>query len=374
MKFSDIPGQDEIKKRLIELADSERIPHALLLEGPAGIGKHALARAFLQYVGCRNRHDGDSCGVCPSCIQHAAMQHIDTIFSFPYVKRSGNKDTLSGEYLPDFISYVKEYPFMDSAVWVEKYLSSNTKPMIYVEEASELIRRLSFAPHVSRYTSVILWQADRMNEAAANKLLKIIEEPPGDSIIVMTSDAPMNILPTIYSRVQRIKVLRLSDNDVARWLVTQCGVEPEKAADVAPLAQGSLSEARRIAASTDDSVRFLEYFIALMRLAYMRDILALKDWAQKVATERRETLVAFLQYVGRMIRENFIANLKDASLNLMSSAESDFSRNFAKFINERNVEDLFDATSEAIQDIRSNVNAKLVLFDFAITVILKLKN
>lgn len=373
MKFSDIPGHSEVKKRLRELADSKRIPHAILLEGPEGVGKHALARAFLQYVGCRNRQDGDSCGVCPSCIQHEAMQHIDTIYSFPYVKKN-SKDTLSNEYLPDFIRYVKENPFMDSTVWVEKYLASNTKPVIYVEEASELIRRLSFAPHVSRYTSVILWQAERMNESAANKLLKLIEEPPGESIIVMTSDSPMNILPTIYSRVQRIKVQRQSDNEVAQWLVDDCGVEAEKAADIAPLAMGSLAAARRIAATTDDSARFLEYFIALMRLAYMRDIMALKEWAQKVAAEKRETVVDFLEYTGRMIRENFIANLKDASLNLMSSSEADFSRNFSRFINERNVEDIFDATSEAILDVRGNVNAKLVLFDFAITVILKLKN
>ena len=373
MKFSDIPGNIEVKDRLRELADSGRIPHAMLLEGPAGTGKHALARAFLQYVGCTNRRDGDSCGVCPSCIQHQAMQHIDTVFSFPYVKKSG-KDTLSAEYLPDFIKFVQENPYLDSAIWVEKYLATNTKPVIYVEEASELIRRLSFAPHVSRYTAVIMWQAERMNESAANKLLKLIEEPPGESIIIMTTDSPMNILPTIYSRAQRIKVRRLSDNEVAQWLVDECGVVAEKAADIAPLAMGSLTEARRIAAQSDDSTRFLEYFIALMRLAYMRDIFALKDWAQKVATEKRETVVAFLEYTGRMIRENFVANLKDASLNLMSSTEADFSRNFSRFINERNVLDLFEATSEAILDIRSNVNAKLVLFDYAITVILKLKS
>ena len=376
MRFSEIPGHDDVKERLRQLADGSRIPHALLLEGPAGIGKFALARAFMQYVGCTQRKDGDSCGVCPSCRQHQINQHIDTLFSFPYIKRkSGSKDspTLSSDYLSDFIEFLNESPFMDIDIWLEKLGRPNTKPQIYVEEAVELIRRLSMASHSSRYNSVIMWKVDRLVEAAANKLLKLIEEPPGEAIIIMTSDEPMNILPTIYSRAQRIKVSRYPDDMVAGWMIDSCGTPPESAASLAPLARGSLSEALRLLEHKNDSDRFLEYFKSLMRLAYKRDIAALKEWSQKVGAEKRDTAVAFLEYMARMIRENFIANFNNASLNLMTVAESEFSQNFARFINEKNVEEIFNAIGEAISDIRANVNVKIVLFDLAITVILKLK-
>lgn len=376
MKFSDIPGHEDVKERLRNMADEERIPHALLLHGPAGTGKHALVRAFLQYVGCRNRQNGDSCGSCPSCLQHEAMQHIDTIFSFPYIKKkssSNSNPTYSSDYLREFIEFAQSSPFMDSTLWLEKLGSPTTQPVIYVEEATELTRRLSFAPNISRYNAVVIWQADKLNEAAANKLLKIIEEPPGEAIIVLTTDQPMNILPTIYSRTQRIKVSPLKDNEVAEWMCEHCDVDKDTAASLAPMARGSITNALQIVMSRDDSKRYLDFFISLMRLAYMRDIASLKEWSQKVAAEKRDSVIGFLEYMARMIRENFVANLGTPALNLMNTEEATFSRNFARFINERNASPLYDAVSVAISDVRANVNAKVVLFDLAITVILLLK-
>lgn len=373
MRFSDIPGQEEAKRRLRELAEGGRIPHAILLEGPEGTGKHALARAFLQYVGCHDRRDGDSCGRCASCRQHSALQHIDTVYSFPYVKRKSGGITLSSEYLKEFIEFVHESPFMDSALWLEKLGKPNTRPSMFVEEANELIRRLSFSSHSSPYNSVVIWQVDRLNEPASNKLLKVLEEPPGASIIVMTTDEPMNLLPTIYSRAQRIKVKRLSDEEIADWMVSVSDIDEPAARQIAPLAEGSLLAAQRLLSSRHDTDRFLEFFKSLMRLAYRRDIAGLKEWSLTVATEKRDTIVEFLEYVARMVRENFVANLHRDNLNLMTAAEKEFSVNFARFINEKNVQYIFDGISEAINDIRGNVSPKIVLFDFAITVILRLK-
>ena len=373
MRFCDIPGHSETKRRLVEIADSGKIPHALLFEGPEGIGKTALARAFVQYVDCRNRSNGDSCGECPSCRQHAIRQHIDTIFSFPYKKkRQSPHVSPASDWLDDFIEFMKESPYMDESVWIEK-LDTNTRPLIYVDEAADLIRRFSFAPHVSRYKSVIMWQADRLNLEAANKLLKVIEEPPGETIIVMTSSKPMDVLPTIYSRAQRIKVKRLSDDEIAHWMVYNADIPHDTAAGLAPLAQGSILEAQRIVERRTDNELFLQYFIELMRLAYQRKIADLKKWSAKLAKEKRDTIVDFLQYAGRMLRENFIANLGVPDLNLMMPDEEKFSINFARFVNEKNAPQHIDAVTEAIADIRSNANAKIVLFDLAITVILLIK-
>lgn len=376
MKFSDIPGHEEVKTLLRSLADGGRIPHAILIEGPAGVGKHALARAFLQYVGCDNRREGDSCGVCPSCRQHESMQHIDTVYSFPYVKRKNSTSvspTLSSDYLADFIQFVKNDPFLDHESWLEVLGSPNTHPQIFVEEANELIRRLSFASHSSPYNSVLIWQVDKLNETASNKLLKVIEEPPGQAVIIMTTDKPMNILPTIYSRTQRVKVKRLSDDEVTQWLVNKSGCDADESRRAASLAEGSVTRARKMLEKRDDSRKFLDYFIELMRKAYMRDIGALKTWSQNLAAESRSTIVDFLTYAARMLRENYIANLRRESLNVMTDSESQFSANFARFINERNVEALFTELNKAADDIARNVNPRIVLFDFAITVILKLK-
>lgn len=373
MRFGDIPGHEETKKRLVEIADSGRIPHAILLEGAEGIGKTALARAFVQYVSCTDRRAGDSCGQCASCRQHQNMQHIDTFYSFPYKKKPAPHITYAYDYLNDFIEFVNKSTYMDETLWLE-YLDATTRPFMYVDEANQLIQRMSFAPHNSQYKSLIIWQADRLKEEAANKLLKMIEEPPGQAIIVMTSNHPMNVLPTIYSRAQRIKVKPFTDEQIAIWMVENSDVTAETAADLAPLAHGSILEAIRIVSKRNDSEIFLEHFIKLMRLAYQRDIAALKEWSFKLGTEKRDTIVDFLEYASRMLRENFVANLHDASLNLMVSSEAQFSKNFARFVNERNAAGLFEAMSEAIRDIRGNVNAKIVLLDLAITVILLLKN
>lgn len=372
MKFSDIPGHEEAKQRLRDFADSDRIPHAIILEGPEGIGKHALARAFIQYVDCRNRVDGEPCGVCTSCRLHQSMQHVDTLHCFPVVKIK-SKPTISNDLIKEFTEFVAESPYMDRTLWLEKLGAPNTRPTIYVEEAQEIIRRLSFSSQISRYKSVIMWQPERLNEEAANKMLKLIEEPPGQAIFVMTSDNPMEVLPTIYSRTQRIKLLHHPDNLVAQWMVDKGLADPETAAVTAPLARGSLVEAARILERKVNNEHHLELFIKLMRDAYRRDIAALKAWAFDIAGLKREAIIDFLAYCSRQIRENFVANLHRADLNLMTDKEAAFSHNFARFVNERNVIEIDNAITQAITDIRGNANAKIVLFDFTITIILLLK-
>ena len=207
MKFADIPGHSDIKRDLAQMVDSGRLPHALLLEGPEGCGKFALARALAQYIQCDNRHDGDSCGTCPACRQHQAHQFIDTLYSFPVAKKN-SKPTISDDFRQEFNTFMDQNPFMDFDRWPAMLDNTNAQPKFYVEEGNELIRRLSYTAHSARYKSVLMWLPERMNEDTANKMLKIVEEPYPDTLFIMTSDNPREILPTIYSRVQRIKVHR----------------------------------------------------------------------------------------------------------------------------------------------------------------------
>lgn len=374
MKFSDIPGHEDVKRRLRDMADKSRIPHALLLEGPAGSGKYALARAFAQYIHCQHRTpEGDACGRCPACQQHEAFNQIDTYFSFPIVKKSSSSSAISDDYIAEFRELLDENPFMDFESWLLKLDNINAQPLIYVSEANELLRKLSLTAHNSRFKIVLMWLPERLKEDAANKLLKLVEEPYADTLFILSSDNSRTILPTIYSRTQRITVRRYADEEVAAYLRGRYGVDCDAASQIAKLAAGNVSEAVKLISLSKESDEYLQLFMDLMRKAYTREVGALKVWAADVAALGREREIKFLEYCARMIRENFILNMRNPDLNCLNGAEMKFSSRFSPFINERNVLKLFKVLNNAKADIAANANAKLVNFDVALKTILLLK-
>lgn len=373
MKFKDIPGHEDVKARLRALVDDNRLPHALLLQGPEGSGKFALARALAQYIHCTDRRDGEPCGLCPSCRQFEAFNHIDTVFSFPVVKKAG-KPAYSNDYMREFADFVTEHPWMDFDAWLTALDNPNTLPRIYVDEGIELIRRLSFTAHGGHYKVALLWQPERMNEDTANKMLKLVEEPFPDTVFIMTSDNPREILPTIYSRVQRVDVPRYDVETMRVWLGQQGVTDDDSAADIARLSEGNLNKALKLMEHGSENRTFFEWFIELMRKAYTRDIAALKVWGQKIAGEKRETQIRFLNYCCRMLRENFMYNFNDPAMVLETAEESQFSSKFARFITVNNVVGLLDVFSKAARDITSNANGKIVFFDVVLSVILLLRN
>lgn len=374
MRFADIPFHDDIKQRLRDMVDTDRVPHALLLEGPAGSGKFSLARAFVQYLHCTDRQNGEPCGCCPACLQHQGFNHIDTVYSYPVVKREGSSSApLSADYAEEFRDFVSESPFMNFELWLEKLNKNNAQPLIYVEEGTELLRRLGFTAHAARFKVVLMWLPERLKEETANKLLKLIEEPADDTRIVMVSNNPSAILPTIYSRLQRITVPRYDDAEVASWLATAKGLSQNDAVSVAALAEGNINRAEGLTGASVRGKSNLENFISLMRLAYQRKIIELRPWANNLAAEGRESVMAFFEYASRMLRENFVYALHVGRLQCLNNEEDAFSRNFSPFVNERNVEDLMKVFDDARIDVAANANAKIVCFDVAIKVILLLK-
>ncbi len=371
MRFCDIPAHSSVKERLRAMADNDRIPHALLLSGPSGIGKFALARAFAQYIHCENPHDGDSCGECASCIQHQTFSHIDTHFVFPVVKEK-TTPPVSDDFLPEWKSFLTDNTYMSIDDWTATFSKKNAQPAIYVSESSDLIHKLSFTTHSSRYKIVLLWLPERMNEETANKLLKLIEEPFADTLFIMVSDDPARILPTIYSRVQPIEIKRLPDSTVAQYLSDHYGVDPTDAMALAHIAEGSVAAAID-GLKGEDSNGYLQMFISLMRLAYQRKVKELREWSNDIAALGREKEINFYDYALRLMRENFVFNYHVPELNYLNRSEAQFSVNFARFINERNVEKLAEVFDKARTDIAGNANGKIVNFDLAIKVILLLK-
>lgn len=376
MKFSEIPGLDDAKERLKTMVLTGHTPHALLIEGPTGSGKMALARAMAQLIHCSApTADGEPCGVCPACHQHQGFNNIDTFYVFPIVKAEGASSApVSDDYIDKWRKYLAESTYVSPSVWGSQFSKKNAIPTYYVTQATTLIRRLALAANGKGPKIVIFWQPEAMPAAVANKMLKLIEEPLDDTMFIFVSERPNDILPTIYSRLQRVSIRRLSDDVVSRLLRS---AHPELSADaadaIAHIAEGNAIAAFNIADHNDARSDNLQRFISLMRLAYQRKVPELRDWSNKLAELGREREIDFYRYAIRMMRENFVYRLSVPQLTYLTVDEEQFSSRFARFITEVNVERLIGHFQKAIEHISANVNGKMVNFDVAIKVILLIK-
>ncbi len=375
MKFSDIPGHDSVKQRMRQMVHSGHLPHALIIEGPEGTGKLAMARALAQYIQCENPDpDGDACGECRSCRLHQSMNHVDTHYTFPVVKLDGmNTAPTSDDFYREWTEFINNRIYTGINGWSATFGKKNAHPIIYVTESEALVRKLAFTSHVSRQKIVILWLPERLHEAAANKLLKMIEEPPEDTVLILVSNSPGEILPTIYSRVQRLQMKRLSDAIVAGNLMKRANLTETDAMAAAHNAEGNMIKALEQLGTDDDFKVNFDTFVSLMRLAYKRDVRALRDWADELASLGREKEISFYEYAARMVRENFMMNFNVPALTYLTDTERAFAVNFAQFITTGNVEKLSEVFACAARDITGNGNGKIINYDVAIKTILLLK-
>lgn len=366
MRFADIIGHADAVAALREMADSGHIPHALLLNGPAGIGKTRLARAFAQYVHCRHRRDGDSCGVCPSCRQHASLNNADMHYVYPVLKRSSPKRAVAADYADEWREYLPANTYMPPEGWNDAIDARNGQPMIYVEESAEILRRAALSPLTEDCKIFLIWQAEKMNEQAANKLLKLIEEPYADTLFILVVNDMQRILPTIFSRTRRLNLRPVGRAELAASLTRLHGLEAAQADEIARLSEGSPARAEALVGHAAEPEEFRELFQTLMRTAYAGDAARLRDLADTIAGMQREKSRRFLTYCTRMMRENFIYNAAGAGMALLTAGEEAFSRRFAPFIHAGNVEEMAAAFDRAAEDIERNANAKIVAFDMAL--------
>lgn len=374
MKFSEILGHEQVKTRMRQMVHSGRLPHAILIEGPSGIGKMSLARAFAQYIHCENPdYHGDACGQCHSCRLHQSMNHIDVQYVYPVVKLEGMKEAPTSDYFHEqWLEYLQDHLFMDFRCWSDSLGKKNAQPQTYVTESAALIHRLAFTSHISRYKIVLWWLPEKMNEEAANKMLKMIEEPFEDTIFIMVSDNPREILPTIYSRVQRIHVKRFPDATLAKYLTDNFEISEVDAMATAHIAEGNVTRAIHALNQSKESKELFDIFVSLMRFAYQRNVKALHEWSDKLAGMGRDREIRFYEYAMRLVRENFVYNFRIPELTYMTASEEEFSTRFSRFINEGNVEKIIATFDKALIDISGNANGKIVNFDVAIKIIMLL--
>lgn len=361
MKFSEIAGHKDTIESLRTIADSGRIPHAILLSGISGIGKFRLARAFAQYVHCRHHVNGDSCGVCPSCVQHSKHNNPDLHFVYPVVKREGN--SVSTDYIGAWKEMLDDWSYMPPEKWNDLLQAGNSQPGIFVNESEDIVARASLSAYQENFKIFLIWQPEKMRPEAANKLLKVIEEPFEDTLFILVSNDDSKILPTIFSRTQRFHMNPLSEEDIASHLRGSRGVAPQIAGAASRIAEGSMGKAEELACHPDELMEFSALFKDAMRNGYALKAQSLKNLSEQIASMGREKILRFLNYCGRMVRENFIYNMRMPQISLMTPDEEQFSQRFAPFIHEGNVEGLATEIGRAANDIERNANAKIVLFD-----------
>ena len=370
MKFADIIGQQALKRHLAESIDRGRISHAQLFTGAAGTGALPLAIAYAQYLNCPNRKDGDSCGVCPSCQQISQLAHPDVHFVFP-VNKQGKKSgeaVLSSDFMPLWREMMADTNgYFTRQMWYDRLdLGKTLQGMISAKEADEIIRRLSFKSFESEYKVMIVWLPEVMNEEAANKILKILEEPWEKTIFLLVSERPDRLLQTILSRTQEVAVPRLTVED----LMPLSEGDEQQRRNIARLAAGDLIEMRRLAGGEEDAVReeSFELFCRLMRLSYNDKHLELIDWADEVATLSREQQRSMLLHAARLLRESYMLHAGLGSISYLWGEEAKFCNNFAPFIGNQNIEFLIGEIETAMRQISQNGNARIVFTHFALAV------
>ena len=367
MSIKEVIGQQEVWNRLMEMVQENRIPHALMFCGPEGCGKLAMALAFASYL------LGDS----PMLNK---WEHPDLHFTYPTIKTSD----MGSDHTPVSDDFIKEWremllkdgPYVLIGEWMQKMGKSdadlNKQAIITAEESDALAKKLIMMSSQGGYKISLIWLPERMNQQSANKILKLLEEPPRQTLFLLVSEQPELLLETIRSRTQRIDFTKIATEDIEQALIERRALEPDMAHRIARIANGNWNAALEELNAGNEKRQHLDMFIMLMRLAYMRNIHDLKKWSEVVSTFGREKQKRMLDYFMHMLRESFMYNFRQPELNYMTQEEENFAKNFARFINEANIIDIFHLFDECKAMINQNANAKIIFFDMVLNIIVML--
>lgn len=365
MKFEDVLGHEHLKNHLITTADSGRIPHAQLFVGKEGSGALPLAIAYARYVLCGK--DNAACN-----LKMDSLSHSDLHFIYPTITTEDIKSKpKSTDFLPIWKEFLKENPYGNLFDWYKKLGYLNKQGEIRVEDAQEVLKTLSLKSYEGGYKILIIWQADKMNISSSNKLLKIIEEPPQKTLILLVTENEENILQTIKSRCQAIHLGALSEDIIAKALVSKYSAEENTAKKIARQSQGSFAKAIEIL-NDDNEFPFDKWFVDWVRTAFRAKgnpsaIHGLISWSEEIASTGKETQKKFLSYCTDIFRQALLLNYQTKDLVYLEPNVENFKlEKFAPFVNGNNIQEIFKELSDAIYHIERNGNPKLILTDLSI--------
>ena len=366
MRFSDVIGQEQVKARLLETVKEGRVSHAQLFLGPEGSGNLASALAYARYILCQQRKEDDACEECHACQMSAKLTHPDLHFSFPVILSS--KVSVSDHLVADWRKAVLEMPYMTTGWWYNFLGEEKKQGVIGVKESDDVVRKLSLKSYEGGYKIMVLWCPELLNTAAANKLLKIIEEPPAGTLFLLVAGDHEKILPTILSRTQMVKFSRLSREQITQGLQSQLSLPGEQAEALALLADGNYFEALQLAKhGNEEQVHFVQ-FRNWMRICFRKDVKGAVYWADEMASQGREKQKRLLAYALHLFRECVIGNYVGDEQVRLAGQERDFTLNFAPYVKSTNLLDLTEAFTDAHQHVERNANARILFLDLSFKV------
>ena len=372
MRFSDIVGVDEAGQRLRAGAQSGRVAHAQLFDGPEGSGAFALARAYAQYLHCEHPTEADACGACSACKAHQRLEHPDLHWSFPFFKPDGQDKAVSQPFQAAWREMLLSRPYFGMEEWTQAIGADRKQLFISVHEALEINRKLGLKPFKGGWKVLILWLPETMRVDTANKMLKLIEEPTDKTVMLFVSEHYDSLLATIRSRVQALRVPRLGDVEAADQIQKLTDLSADAASDLARVVEGNLASAMRLASSGGATADH-ELFVEWMRACYGSQAGVLVALSDQFAKPGREAMKRFLLYALHMVRQCIVGNYGAMDLVRLTAKERAFAEKFAPFIHHANIRELHRELEMAHRDISGNVNGKLVFMDLSVRVNLLLR-
>ncbi|WP_426090536.1 ATP-binding protein [Flavobacterium sp. DSR3-2] len=373
MKFSEILGQEHIKSHLTKSADLGRIPHAQLFVGPEGSGTLPMAIAYAQYIICSNQN-GENSGSNEACnLKFQKTSHPDLHFIYPTVSTEDVKTKpKSIDFITEWRQFLEHNPYGSLFDWYQMLGVKNKQGEIRVDDAQEILKSLALKSYEGGYKIMIIWMADKLNIAASNKLLKLLEEPTDRTVFILISENEEDIIQTIRSRCQVLHFNGLNEKVISEALISRENIEFKTAVKIAHQAQGNYNKALQLLKPDSESVFFEKWFVDWVRAAFRAkgNAAAIQDliqWSEQIAGLGRETQKKFLHFCIDMFRQALLLNYQTPALVYMEPQVEKFKlENFAPFVNGNNINDIFKELSEAMYHIERNGNAKIILTDLSI--------
>ena len=373
MKFSDIVGQNHLKNHLVNSVQKGRIPHAQLFIGPEGSGTLSMALAYAQYIICNNKGSENEGGSAACNLKFDHLQHPDLHFVYPVATTDSIKsNATSDDFMSTWIDFLKETPYGSVNDWYEAIGIQKKQGNISVHEAASILKKLILKPFEGGYKVMIIWMAEKMNTEAANKLLKLLEEPTDKTVFILIAEDEKAILQTILSRCQILHFNALNEQEIVQGLIEKESCDEVDAYSIAKQAQGNYNKALKLRYNITNEYPFDEWFVTWVRAAFRanknaRVVSDLIKWSDEISAIGREKQKLFLNHCMELFRQALLLNYNTSELVYMEPKVENFKlKNFAPFVNEHNILEIYQEIEDATYHIERNGNAKMIFTDLSI--------
>lgn len=363
MRFEDVIGHEDLKNQLKSMVDGGRISHALMFTGKEGSGNLAMALAFGNYILTKSSQNPESTQLkCDKFI------HPDFYFCYPVnsTKKVTGSKILSKDFISEWREVLVENPYMSDGNWMAHLGIENKQGIINVHQGKEILQSLTLKPYESEYKLMLIWLPERMNTATANKLLKILEEPPQKTVFLLVSQNPEQLLPTIQSRVQMVNLKPISQAVLTNKLMEKYGIDQAQAQTISKISQGNYLEAQRLMGENEVRAFNQDMFIKWMRYLWQKEFLELMQWSETLSAVGRERMMEFFKYGLHVFRESLIMNYTDSSILMTGGTEMAFITKFSPYVNELNAIDMVQLFEEAEYHISRNANPRILIMDVSL--------